>query len=244
MSTTSFTLEDGVYLVDVADGSARLLDMDGGFFALSVMGARMLRDCLAHDTQEAARRIAEECRVDQDVVKADLDAFLKTLTDRGLVRPLLIARPAQRTRDARIRILAAMISRVLASLSVRWQALILINVLRIGCRWLGWTRIVEACRQASDSVASGVGPEANADQVDIIEAAVAQAIASNPVHVACKERALVSWVLARAAGLPAVLVLGLYLFPAGGHCWCEVGAKILGDRAERCRHYQVVERYC
>jgi hypothetical protein len=61
--------------------------------------------------------------------------------------------------------------------------------------------------------------------------------------MACKERALCCWALARAAGLAATLVVGLQLFPLAGHCWCEVGSWTLSDDRARCDLYTPVIRY-
>lgn len=70
-----------------------------------------------------------------------------------------------------------------------------------------------------------------------------EAAANHPISVACKERALCSWSLARAAGLHASIIVGVFLFPIAGHCWCKVGTQTLGDDQERCDEFTPVARW-
>jgi hypothetical protein len=72
---------------------------------------------------------------------------------------------------------------------------------------------------------------------------VRAAVAGHPFAVACKERALCSWSLARTAGLRATLIVGIELFPIAGHCWCEVSERPLGDDQGRCDQFTPVARW-
>jgi hypothetical protein len=56
----------------------------------------------------------------------------------------------------------------------------------------------------------------------------------------CKERAVVCLAEARAAGLPAAVVLGLSFYPLATHCWCTVDDVVLGDLPDLCAAFQPV----
>ena len=79
--------------------------------------------------------------------------------------------------------------------------------------------------------------------VQTIDAAVRGAASRHAFSVECKERSLSCWSLARAAGLPATVVLGINLFPVAGHCWCESGPWTLSDYEDRCQNFTPVVRY-
>src|SRR5262245_24645907 len=64
-----YFLPPDVILVTVEDGSARLLDMAGGFHAVPAVGARMLQETLTSGAAAAATRIAEDYRVDRRQVQ-------------------------------------------------------------------------------------------------------------------------------------------------------------------------------
>ena len=78
-------------LVSIADGSARLLDLQGQFFALSEVAAQMLGDTLEAWAGRAAESVARRWEVDVERVKRDLDTFLAELLLTGLLVP---GRPA------------------------------------------------------------------------------------------------------------------------------------------------------
>jgi PqqD family protein of HPr-rel-A system len=70
------------------DGEAVLLDLRSGkYFGLNGTGARvwaLLKDGL--ERPEIAKVLTEEFEVDEDRARADVDAFIAALTDRGLIR--------------------------------------------------------------------------------------------------------------------------------------------------------------
>ena len=80
-----YSLPPDVILVTVRDGSARLLDMAGGFHAVPAVGARMLQETLANGASAAAIRIAEDYGVAREQVQRDLAAFLRDLEKQGLL---------------------------------------------------------------------------------------------------------------------------------------------------------------
>jgi len=70
------------------DGEAVLLDLRSGrYFGLNGTGARvwaLLKDGL--ERVGIAEALTEEFEVDMDTARADVDAFIAALTERGLIR--------------------------------------------------------------------------------------------------------------------------------------------------------------
>jgi hypothetical protein len=119
---------------------------------------------------------------------------------------------------------------------------VLLSTAKLSIRLFGWVRTVAAWQRRFPAAGSLIadGTEAAARGID---EAVCSAAAINPLGVACKERALACWALARTAGLPATLVIGIDLFPLTGHCWCEVGPWIVSDHPDNVTRYIPALRY-
>jgi hypothetical protein len=237
---TSYRLGPDVVLLPLADETARLLDMGGCFYTVSAVGAEMLQATLAHGVTAAVRQIARRYRADVQQVRADLEAFLRDLVRRGLLHarqhrrrttlPSLILRPSLHCirhwlRPGKVR--------AAALLTLAW----------LSFRLFGWARTVtvwNASPRPADQQLPETGWEGTARAVDD---AVRGAAASHLLTMGCKERALCCWALARWAGVPATLVVGVQLYPLAGHCWCESGAWTLSDSRDRCDRFQPVIKY-
>ena len=239
----AYILSPTVIPVPVQDGSMRLLDLDGYFCAISKMGAQMLHETLQYGPATAARQIAHQYGVAPCEVQVDLQAFLRELEERRLIRrqPPYTASPHRR------RILASgilrngltLIDRFLPSWKPKARALL--PVVRLSFRLLGWTRTVAMWTECARPRAT---PEEDIRAViAAIESAVFRAMTKQVTHVTCRERALCCWALARWAGVPAALVLGISLFPLSVHCWCESRGQIFGDEPDFCKQYMPVARY-
>src|SRR5215510_11221249 len=85
-SEAEYVLPPDVIFLTVEDGSARLLDMGGGFHAMPAVGACMLRETLANGVAAAVARIAEDYGVARQQVESDLTVFLSDLESQGLLR--------------------------------------------------------------------------------------------------------------------------------------------------------------
>jgi hypothetical protein len=243
--TAEYFLPPDVILVTVEDGSARLLDMAGGFHAVTAVGARMLQETLTNGTAAAVSRMAEDYGVAPEQVQNDLAVFLSEVESHGLLcrqrggwrrrsgslgvaRPLL--RPSLRAAHRFLR-------------SPEAKARILLALARLSFGLLGWTRTIAAWQEAHARFPARQAGERDAETIEALDRVLLAAAASHPVAVACKEQALCAWSLARAAGLDAALVVGIDLFPIAGHCWCEVGGQPLGDDRERCDRFTPVARW-
>src|SRR5215471_342899 len=72
---TDYVLAPDVILLLVKDGTARLLDLWGNFYAISATGATMLFETLRQGTVAAAHKIAVQYNVDIYQVRRDLQVF-------------------------------------------------------------------------------------------------------------------------------------------------------------------------
>jgi Transglutaminase-like superfamily/Coenzyme PQQ synthesis protein D (PqqD) len=206
------------------------------------VGARMLKETLANGAGAAATRIAAHYGVARQEVENDLTVFLSDLEKQGLLC-------RERSRRGAASGLARLLLRPSLKATHRLlrspeaKARSLLALARLSCVLFGWSRTVAAWKDAHARFPARQAGERDAETIQALDRAVRTAVASHPVSVACKERSLCSWALARAAGLNASVVVGVFLFPIAGHCWCEVGSQLLGDDQERCIDYTPVARW-
>jgi hypothetical protein len=243
-SEAEYVLPPDVIFLTVEDGSARLLNMGGGFHAMPAVGARMLRETLANGAAAAATRIAADYGVARQQVESDLTVFLRDLEGQGLLRSRNSHRSGLTIRAGLARLLLGpaipATHRCLRSPEAKARALL--GLARLSFAAFGWTSTVAVWRKAHAHFPARQAGDGDAETIRAMEGTVRAAAASLPVAVACKERALCSWSLARTAGLRASIVVGVELFPIGGHCWCEIGTHALDDR-ERCERFTPVARW-
>jgi hypothetical protein len=243
-----YRLAPEAVLVPVADGSARLIDLDGQYFALCEVAAHMLRATLELGPASAAQQIADARGVERGRVEAELNMFLAALLRHGLLLPA--DWPACKARWPRLRTLPArlVVSGLIRLTRSLWptdvgKAAGLLRLARLSCRLLGWAGTVRLWQRLFPRPrrpVQGVAAERARHRVD---QAVCQALAQSPVAAACKERGLVSWALARRAGLTPLLVIGLAFYPLAAHCWAELDGTFLGDDPARCADFQPIHFY-
>jgi Transglutaminase-like superfamily len=233
-----------VILVTVEDGSARLLNMAGGFHAVPAVGARMLEETLANGADAAATRIAMDYGVARQQVQDDLAVFLGELERQGLLcRERGRHRPGGGSGLARLLLRPSLKATHHLLRSPKAKARTLLALARISFALFGWARTVAAWKDAHAGFAARPADEGDAETIAALDRVVRAAVASHPVSVACKERGLCAWSLARTAGLDASIVVGVFLVPIAAHCWCEVGTRTLGDDPERCEEFTPVARW-
>ncbi|MFZ1106009.1 MAG: lasso peptide biosynthesis B2 protein [Hyphomicrobiaceae bacterium] len=238
-----YALPQDVILVMVRDGSARLLDMAGNFHAVPPVGARMLQETLANGATAAATRIAEDYGVAHRQVEDDLAVFLRDLEKQGLLCSQRDRRRSGALGVARLLLRPALSAAHRLLRSPDKQARALLGLARLSFALFGWTATVAVWQEAHAHLPARQAGGHDAETVQALDRTVRAAVAGHPVAVACKERALCSWSLARTAGLNASLIVGIELFPMAGHCWCEVAARPLGDDQDRCDQFTPVARW-
>lgn len=239
----NFCLSPDVILVNVDDGSARLLDMTKSFHAVSAVGARMLQTTLAVGVDDAIPLLSQHYDVERQQIEADLTSFLSDLESQGLLR-----RHGQRLAVGdNGRLVTTFMSRIISTIHLlptpatkTWLFLILA---RLSFPLFGWTRTVQVWRQAHAHFPSHKDGSADKEALRVLDRTVRSTASGHLVTMMCKERALCCWALARAAGFDAALVVGIALFPIAGHCWCQVGAATPGDDPDRIARFSPVGRW-
>ena len=222
-------LSPHVALVLVEDGSPVLLDMNGDFYGISDMGARMLRGSLERGQAATATAIAQDFDVDPTLVAADLEGLLADLEKRGVIhREAGERRGPFRHFGARTcaALLAGIFRMTKRPTRRAWFALALA---RLSFGLFGWNATLEAWRtrfpKPDTGCASAVDP--------VIDRSVRDMAARIWLGVDCKERALSCFALAHDQGQPAEINIGVILYPLGGHCWCTSGEAVIGDDPDR-----------
>jgi len=79
-SAQAYVLVPDVVCVPVQDGTTRLLHLGRRFWAVSAMGAQMLRETLAQGLKVAVRQIAAQYDVPVQQVQTDLDMLSRDYT--------------------------------------------------------------------------------------------------------------------------------------------------------------------
>jgi hypothetical protein len=239
-SQPDYVLSPDVLLLPVDDGSARLLDLGGEVFSVSESGAMMLMILLERGTGAAVAEVARHFSANPSRVQSDLGIMLKDFQAKKLLRPVHAADPApRRARQAMAHFLAFPLRLVLVMpLPLQARAAVLLTLARLSCALAGWTATIRAWERRTNP--RSVEPIELATQID---QAVRAAAAKHLLKVACKERALSCWALARSAGLNAELVVGIQFFPVAGHCWCEVGDLPLSDDKSRISDFRPIARW-
>jgi hypothetical protein len=242
---TDYVLAPDVILLLVKDGTARLLDLGGNFYAISATGATMLFETLRQGTVAAAHKIAVQYNVDIHQVRRDLQVFLEGLEhERLLHRP---GTPPARHRPQSITSSLALLP-VLCCIhtwmpSVKARAWALLMLAYISIRVFGWPRTLRVWQCFYHKIPPRHDVREIEQTASAIDGAVRAVAADHPLHIACKERALCCWALLRFAGLPAKLLLGVDLFPFTSHCWCQLGSLVLSDDEDRCQRFTAVLSY-
>jgi Transglutaminase-like superfamily len=240
-----YRLGQSVVLVPIADGTARLFDLQGQLFALSEVAAQMLCDILELGPDGAAGSVARRWAVDVDVVKADLKKFLADLLRQGLLVPADQPARPPRLRERLVGMALSALVRLTCGLrpTLQGKAAGLLTVGHLSCRWLGWAKTVSLWQRLFPRPERPLQGPAAGEAWRAIDEVVPQAVAQSVLSPACMERGLTSWALARRAGLAPQLVIGLALYPLHAHCWTQLGTTYLGDDRDRCTEYQPVLTY-
>lgn len=236
-----YRLAPDVLFLRIQDGSARLLDLGGNFYAISQTGAQMLHQALTMGRATAAASIATQYRVEVSRIHNDLHTLLCTLEKKRLIVRTRTRRRAIGRQGRIASLLLVPLLRGLWLVPALHKPCILLTIAHLALRFSGWPGTA-ACWQAyfrSAPVHTPVrcGAEALEHILQEIDHAVCRGAVHHLLPVACKERALACWWLLHAAGVAAQLVVGVNCFPLECHCWCEVGPSILSDAQERCQQF-------
>jgi Transglutaminase-like superfamily len=239
-----FVLASDVILFPVADGSVRMLDLNGAFCAVSPSGADMLRGILLEGTEPTVRRIAHTYQVDPRLITSDLDKLLAELKRNGLIQRKGGQYPSAALREKSAIALIGGSLRLLAFFRSH-EAIVTIGLILLAkCCFaaFGWARTVAAWKAFVSRTRLPTPPAEWEEVIERTDARVREKAAAVP-FADCKARALCCWFLLCWRGIPTTLVVGIQVYPLAGHCWCEVGSHVLTDSADRCGSYTPVIRY-
>lgn len=245
VTTSNYRLAPQVIFLQIQDGSARLLDLGGNFYAISPMGARMLSETLKVGTRTAAERIATEYPTERSCVRRDLHAFLHDLEKKRLIYAnKLFRKKTQSKYTLSLSILLPLLRYIsIRPTSLEKKAWVLLMLAAVSLRLFGWPQTIASWQAYLQKHASG-SPTAPLEQsVKDIDHIVCTVAACHPFHVECKERALTCWWLLATAGFSASLVLGVTLFPLGCHCWCEAGQFVINNDQDRYEQFTPICSY-
>jgi hypothetical protein len=244
-----FVLPEEIVWLTATDGSVRLLDLRGNFFALDAVGARLLRALLSGGLDEAVRCLDPDARLPHAEVVKEASAFIDQLQQQLL---LAESTPAERKQEFR-RHGRALLHRLLKRVAL-WRFVSAGTPPRLACRLFpliklslavtSWESSVELCAAITRGGKRPRQPWSDPPLTAIeLDRVIRRFAAHRLWRAECKERALLFWTLAHRFGLAADLVVGVRLYPFGGHCWCECGGEIMTDEVDRCVMYQPVRRY-
>jgi hypothetical protein len=212
--------------VPAPDGSARILDLDGHFFAVSAVGAEMIQAALERGIAAASSEIGARYEIAPEIVRADVEELLANLRRRGLLcRSDKNHHRGTSTAAILLVPLLVVIREFPCSLSLK--AGILLTAARFSCTLFGWAKTVAAWQRTFAPKRARPATEIKSI-VDRVHEAIRDAASRLYFRVECKERALASWALLSWAKLPANLVVGVEFYPFAGHCWCTSGDRIVG----------------
>lgn len=240
-----YVLAPDVILLPVQDGTARLLDLRGNFYTVSAIGAQMLNATLERGVAAAAQQIAVQYGVESHSVQTDLETFLQELESQRLVS-------RRHTRRVSHRLSAILSSLFLVPIlscihhcihCERAKAWALLALARVSFGLFGWTQTLIVWKHYCRLTHENVPVNEREEIARTVDKTVRRAAARHVFRIECKERALSCWALARSAGVPASLVVGVCVFPLEGHCWCEFGSCIFSDDRDRCQTYTPVAVY-
>lgn len=240
-----YLLVPNAILLLLQDGTARLLNLDGEFYAISATGALILKETLKGGSTTAVNRLVAEYELDTTQALNDVLVFLQGLENKGVIYHPKDSSPQVKGIGFDLSLLTLpllwLISSLPASLQIRtWLALALAY---LSIRLFGLPGTIKAWQTPKRQASLIADNQEMTFLMKSVDLAVSEATACHLLKVECKERALCSWWLARFAGIPAQIKLGVYLFPFATHCWCEVSSEVIGDDKERCEHFTSVLTY-
>lgn len=241
----AYRLAPDVILLRIQDGSARLLNLRGNFYALSQSGAQMLEETLREGFAPAALHIATAYRTDVSRVQNDLHAFLHDLEQKQLIQQVRRHQDMFQKKNIWPRLVLLPVLRLIffSPLSLEKKSWTLLTLAAVAIRLFGWPGTVANWHSSLQKYAPR-GPAAPLEpSIQEIDQAVRSVAAGHPFHVECKERALCCWWLLSAAGFSPTLVIGVGLFPLACHCWCETGQFVVSDDQDRCAQFVPILSY-
>lgn len=245
LAEPEYVLAPDVILLPVQDGTLRIFDLSGHFFAVPAVGAQMLRTVLEKGVVAAVHQIATQYRVNPHQVRTDVETFMQDLQKQRLVYHRYTRRSQPQIETVLPYLLffpvLCFVKRCLGNTqAAAWMLLVLARLSFSLCGWTQTLRVWQRCFQPTGKL---IATDTCQDTIGAVDEVIRYAAAKHIFKVECKERALSCWALARTAGVSVKLIIGVRLFPLQGHCWCVFDAHVFGDDQDRCKDYMPVVTY-
>lgn len=242
-TSRDYILRPDVLCVEVWDGTSRVIDFGGESFGLNVTATRMLTTTLTLGSTAAIQQLFASSVISEEQICEDHASLFGDLVRRGVVQRKEMSQSNSNLKGFLPYVGGKLVESCCIRAATSRSALITLMTLgSIYVRCFGWAKTLRLWRRAVHN--------ATAARVSGLEISIAQfssnvknALASCPVPVDCKVRALTSASVLSAAGMPAEIVIGIDLFPFLGHCWCECEGTAIADRIDRCTRFTPVIRH-
>ncbi len=219
---------------------SRIVDLRRGrFYAIGTVGAQMIDIAIGQGGDNVAQVVAEEFGVPRATAEQDWKDLRHTLQSAGLLR----SKSSRSLRASNALERSPRNGKTPKCTVPRKPCLsILMAFCWFSLRLFGWARTVRWMRRrhAELNSATNQGPET----IAAVDGTVRDAAARLILSPECKERALVAWQILRGRmGLPAVLFVGIRLYPFQAHAWVELQGQCVSDDEARCREFTPIASY-
>lgn len=230
---SDYVLGENVILLQVKDGTARIIDLDGEYHAISVTAALILLETLKNGSQKVAERLANEYSIELSQAQEDVRFFLQYLTDKRIIYHLETSKEQDKINKYNLLFFLEFLLKLINRSSINFEikVWIILSLAYFSFRLLGWTKTIKVWQHSFSSTII-VNVQEKDKFINAVDLAIHNVTPYHLLNIECKERALCSWWMLCFAGIPAKLTLGVDLFPLSSHCWCEVGKNIVGDNKE------------
>jgi|SRR5579875_57948 len=238
-SGSRITLRRDVLVVSAPDGSVRVLNLNGNFYALDAIGAELLRESLSSGFDRAISTVATKFAASPIEVGRDLRNLISDLQAHGLIT--VGAEPARGTSFTVLNLLVVMALRFLSTLQFdnAHRIWILLLLARVSFSAFGLTRTFAIWKRSRLLVPR----RGKYSKAEAVAERIRDVAARHWIRMECKERALCCWTVLGWEGIPSSMNIGITLFPLGGHCWCSANDQIFCDDPEVCSMYTPVLCY-
>jgi hypothetical protein len=229
-----YVLGENVILLQVKDGTARILDFDGEYHVISDTAALIISETLKFGSEKVVDKLAQKYSIELSQAEEDVKFFLKELTDKKIIYHLEKSQNEHINGKTNLSVVLEKLLKSIghSSIPLEIKALAILNLAYFSVRFFGWIKTVNIWQNSLSSKIT-ISDEEKDKFIDAVDQAICNVTTYHLLNIECKERALCGWWLLCFAGIPAKLTVGIDLFPLASHCWCEVGKNVVGDDQER-----------
>jgi hypothetical protein len=232
-SVVAAHLREHVFFVVVPDGTGRLLNLNGSFYALDATGTKLLHHALMFPGPVAVSRLAALLRVDARIVADDLELLVGELQRRQLVAKSHEIETGRRGAScwklAVMRVALTLLGYTGRSLEMSVAASMFLAFCAV--RSIGLGSVAQACYEwAATSRTVRCDDGAKEYVCDSLRRALRARTAKGWLSYSCKERAVAGFVAGRLHGVVGSMVLAIDIHPFRAHLWFESHGAIISDQ--------------